>query len=207
MISEVTICCWTCGYEQKSNMTLRDEHKLEQKIAKSRAVCPECRDKRGVNNKIFIKAGRTVVNAGKVLRCQSGHINLAYVLGDNIVCLKHDDKINNYEISFQDFDVTKVSCQNCEETLVEVDTLPLEKPSMTSIKTKTRVGDIWDRNRMEPVRPGAYDKDYNFKESQTSKSNKERLKKIRKTRNVSTDNMPKTIAVNEITKTRRPPQR
>ena len=87
-------------------------------------------------------------------------------------------------------DSEDIVCHNCCGKLSAADDLQLSHQVAPGIKTKTRVGDIWDKNGIEPVRNGKYDGDSNYQNTRTEKANKERLKVLRKSRNISQDRSP-----------------
>jgi hypothetical protein len=82
--------------------------------------------------------------------------------------------------------------QTCGGNLIPVDDVVLQCPEGRNFKTKTRVGDLWDRGGMEPVKPGSYDRDGNFEVSKTDVANRERLKRLKSRRLVSKERSPGT---------------
>jgi len=198
----VVVCCWKYGHETNMTMTLRQEEALVQKIAKFKAVCPTCRDSNEGNQSIFIKNGRTVINSCKVYRCSIGHITAISAFMNGMLHLRRDKDFTNVEGTIDELpeliDTMDISCQHdkgegqlCDCKLEPIDDSVLTYPTGTNIKTKTRVGDLWDRAGIEPVRPGHYDNQGEYQETKSEALNRHRLQRIRD-RNIPADRHPGT---------------
>ena len=201
--NEVTICCWHCGHEALMLQTKKQEETLVRKISNLKAVCPECRDNDRGNQPIFIKDGTSVVGASKSFKCRHGHITnvSAFANGMLNVTFGNDyEDFFNVEGRIEDLeemiDNKDISCHHTREDgklcgckLAPVDDAVLAYPNASNIKTKTRIGDIWDKNGVSPVRSGSYDKSGNYHGTESEKANKERLNKMRE-RNIAEDKHP-----------------
>ena len=201
----VVVCCWQYGHETELLLTLRQEQGLAKKIKKLQAVCPECRNANLGNQPIFIKIGETLFNAPKVYRCDKGHISTIAAFTNARLSIQfghgEEDFVNvtgALEELPELLDTKDISChhvigfhQCCDSQLEAVDDFVLTYPESAGIKTKTRVGDIWDRTGVSPVRSGHYDQDGHYKTTTSERANRERLKRIRE-RNIPLDRHPGT---------------
>jgi hypothetical protein len=198
----VVVCCWRAGHETELALTRKQEEKLAKQIPELKAVCPSCKDQG--NFPIFIKEGSTVFAGSKVYRCRNGHITTISPFSNGMLHVTfgpgHENFVNiegTLEELQEIIDTKDVSCyhvkdngKQCDCKLKPVDDFMLSYPQAAGIKTKTRVGDLWDKAGLEPVRTGGYDKDGNYQESRSQRANMERLKKMRRTRNIPVDQHP-----------------
>ena len=201
--SRVVVCCWLHGHQTEMIMTLRQEESLVQKIKKLKAVCPACRDAGEGNQAIFIQEGRTLCNPSKVYRCEHGHATTIGAFNNGMLHLSFgsgSEDFVNVEGTIEELpeliDSKDVSChhvvngQSCDGKLSAVDNFVLSLPIAANIKTKTRIGDLWDRAGVQPVRPGTYDKDGHYQQTRTEVANRDRLKRLRTTRNTPVERQP-----------------
>lgn len=197
---EVIVRCWNHGHETKEFMTRRQEEKLVLNIDNNIVVCPICK------SPLLLVQGSSIFHASghKLLNCEHDHITTVSAFS-NMLHLRfgigNEDYINieGSPQELQDLlDTREIVCyhkigeQSCSGNLKAIDNTPLEMPKAAGIKTKTRVGDVWDKAHIEPVRSGSYDNDGNYNDSKTDKANRERLKRIRKNRNIPVDKHPGT---------------
>lgn len=201
-LHSVILYCWLRGHKTDMTMTLRQEEALVTKIKKLKAVCPECRNTQLGNQSIFIQEGRTIVNPSKLYQCTQGHTTAVNAFTNGMLNVRfgigHEDFVNiegTIEELPEIIDSKEVVChhvhdgQACDLALKPIDDLVLTYPNLTNIKTKTRIGDLWDRAGVEPVRTGTYDDKGNYQETKSQVANRERLKKIRD-RNISSERQP-----------------
>lgn len=200
----VVVCCWLHGHQTEMSMTLRQEETLVNKIKKLKAVCPECRNAGLGNQPIFIQEGRSLFSAPKLYKCEHGHVTTIAAFDNGMLHLCfgfNSDDFVNIEGKIEELpeliDSKDVSChhigandQQCDCKLHAVDDYALTYPTTAGIKTKTRVGDLWDRAGIEPVRPGAYDKGGHYQQTRSEIANRERLKRVRKDRNIPVNRQP-----------------
>ena len=180
-------------------MSKRQEETLSRKIKKGLAVCPKCRDIDHINRSVFIREGETLFSIGKLYRCESGHISVIAPLTNclNVEFGPGSEDFVNIEGTLEELpkllDDKEIACHhnNCDQTLVAVDDFQLSYPSIPGIKTKTRVGDVWDKQGLEPVRPGSYDNNGNYQSTKSEIANRHRLERMRE-RNVPIDKIPGT---------------
>lgn len=191
---KVVVCCWSHGHETELSMTRLQEEKLAKQIPKLKAVCPTCRESDNGNQAIFIKHGDTVFGSHKTFVCRHGHTSLVSPFSSGMLHIRFgpgEDDFTNIKGTIEELEElidnkditcyhTKVNNQACGCKLKAVDSSSLSYPETVGIKTKTRLGDLWDRAGAEPVRNGSYDADGNWSTSRTEKANLERLKNMRK---------------------------
>lgn len=199
MKSKVVVCCWNKGHLSELILTRSQEDKLSKQIPKLQAVCPLCRNSGDGNRPIFIKEGATLFDAAKTFLCSSGHVSTISAFNNGMLHVKFgpgSEDFFNIEGTPDELqnllDEHEIVCHHkeCGAPLSAVDDFVMTVPKGTSIKTRTRVGDLWDRNNIEPVRQGYYNsKDGEYVSNRTEIANRERLKKIRQ-RNVSEDRLP-----------------
>lgn len=206
--SLVKIMCWKRSHVTELAMNKAQEQKLEADIPKMKKVCPDCKPE---NCAITIVSGTTVFNPSKAYRCEKGHLSLISPLGDQLnVCFgPGGDEFVNVHGSIADLpnllDNGDIACNHvvdgnpCDCKLTAVDDFTLSYPSAPAIKTRMRIGDLWDRHGIEPVRTGSYDGNGGYNESRSQKANKDRLARMNRQRNTSKDRQPGK-AINKATK-------
>lgn len=200
---KVAVCCWKHGHVSVLNMSLRSEEGLIKKIGNLKAVCPVCRESGFGNQPIFIKEGRTLLSSPKVYQCEHGHATSIRAFGNGMLHVEFGHDFGNFiniegvpEELEELVNANEISCyhvsedgETCDCNLKPVDDYSLSAPTAAGIKTKTRVGDLWDRSGIEPVRSGGYDSDGEYKHTRSELANRERLKRLRQ-RNIAADRMP-----------------
>lgn len=198
----VTICCWRKGHMNELFLDRRQEEALVRKIPKLKAICPSCRQEG--NFSIFIHQGQTVFLSPKIYQCRHGHVTSISALSSGMLHVRFGNNAEdfvNIEGTIEELEeilnTKDISCHHlkengrvCDCKLKPIDDYQLTYPSPTSIRTKTRVGDLWDRAGIEPVRTGSYDNDGNYRESKTEKAHKARLQKMRRKRNIQQGRHP-----------------
>ena len=191
---EVVIGCWVRGHVTELSMTNHQEQALERKIGKLKAVCPVCRNEGAGNQPVVILRGNTRFVSDKSYQCHHGHMTNIGAFTNGMLHVKsgpNRDDFENIEGTIEELeeliDKKTISCHHVGENgrpcgckLKPMDDLELQYPSLTSIKTKTRVGDIWDKAGVDPVRTGNYDGDGNYQKGTGEDANKERLEAMRR---------------------------
>ena len=199
----VVVCCWAHGHETEIFMTRKQEDKLDKQIPALKAVCPACRLGGYVNMPIFIKEGETLFGDHKSYVCRHHHVTTVSAFANDMLHVKYGngpEDFVNIEGTTEELeelvDEKQISCHHvrdngreCGCKLKAVDDATVSRPEAAGIKTKTRLGDFWDKARAEPVRNGQYDGKGNYQESHTEVANRERLKRMRE-RNIKEDRMP-----------------
>jgi len=199
---KVVVCCWNKGHMTDLAMTLRQEQGLDKKIANLKAVCPTCRNDEEGNQAIFIYEGETTFTP-KTYKCRHGHVTCVRAFTNgmlNVTFGYSRESFFNIEGLIEELeelvDKKDISCHHvkengrrCDCKLKPIDNFTLEYPGGAGIKTKTRVGDLWDKAGAEPVRSGNYDKDGYYHGTKSETANRERLKRMRK-RNMSEEKHP-----------------
>lgn len=67
----------------------------------------------------------------------------------------------------------------CQSPLVPLDDSRLALPSSPGFKTRMKLGDLWDKEKYPEPKLGHYDKDHNFKDTEFSQRNKDRIRRMR----------------------------
>jgi hypothetical protein len=207
----VKVICWSKGHVTELAETRKKTEKLYRKMECLQAVCPHCRNAGDGNQGIVPIEGPGLFDAGKIFQCDHGHITIISAFGNGFLHTKHGLGLYvNIEAEIQELeelvDTKELFCNHvvddkkvCRGQLKPIDDKVLTKPSAPGIKTKTRVGDLWDRARLEPVRSGSYDEGGNYHATRTEIGNRARLKRMKRRRVV--ENGPDTISRNRTTET------
>jgi hypothetical protein len=217
----VKIICWNHSHMNEIQLTRKQAIALPNKVECGKAVCPDCRND-GLGNQPFeiIESPALLYNNSiKPYKCRHGHMTTISAFAHDMFHVRFganrqafenvsgkleelEEMIDNKEIVCNH---TLESGKQCSCKLVALDNVSLDKPYTMQFKTKTRVGDIWDKAGLEPGRPAVYDRDGNVAESKTDKANRARLNAMRsRNRNVSEDRLPgKVIHQSSDTRYRR----
>jgi hypothetical protein len=160
--------------------------KNEKRFAKGKMVCGTCGNR-------FAEFKSASWNTNKHFLCENGHIVTIGVFKNGMCNLSWGNgqtEFINEQISPEAMSAklkaAEVRCPvggSCNKVLVPLEDCNLQIPQIMGIKTKTRVGDVWDKNRCPRPTAGSYDENFNFKDSKFTKINKERVKSLKKTRN------------------------
>lgn len=164
-----------------------DERKLTKKAStfdrfgKPKLVCPQCQPNNipivPVNEQHYLE------NLGKKYVCKRGHITKVTPMGTGCNISWGREEFENIKESHTEFDYRKIKCRNSHESeecglaVKPLDDSPLEPAQLHGFKVKTRVGDIWDKNRCPRPIGGHYDLDQGeFKDSAFSERSRERTR-------------------------------
>lgn len=187
------ICrCW-----KKSHLVQLDLHRSKhrsyiEKCGQLKIVCPQCKPE---NVKLEPLKAEGIFNVGKAYKCKEGHLNIVSAFGTGFINIQGPEKFENPNIHVEDLKGQRLACQHdgCGLHIEAVDDSIIEIPQANAIKTKTRIGDVWDKNRVEPVRTGSYNQDGVYSESITQQKNSDRLQRMKRNRNISESNLPGKI--------------
>jgi hypothetical protein len=163
--------------------------KNEKRLLSGKVVCGSC-------GTVFQEYKSPSWSGQKHFLCEVGHViticpfgngqcNLSW--GDRegeFINLKHhpdemSEMLANNEILCPAGDGKK----SCGTHLTALEGTVLTIPQLMGVKTRTRVGDVWDKYKCPEPKAGSYDKDMNFRNTQFSKLNKERVKRLKEKRN------------------------
>ncbi len=165
--------------------------KNDNKLITGRIVCGTCQTN-------FTEYKSANWSAEKHFICDGGHIitispfangqcNMSWGNGDNEFTnvSHHPDEMT------QMLNEQKVACpagkedSPCDKVLRALEDGVLAVPKVMGIKTRVRVGDVWDKYKCPEPKIGSYDKEFRFKQTEFAKTNKARVKKIREQRNTN----------------------
>lgn len=196
--NKVKIACWNNSHTAELLLNRKQEEKLDRQFLKCSRVCGVC----GSNETII--DGQTIFHPFKAYKCEKGHLHLIGLM-KNLINIKFgnlSDQFVNvigtiHEVN--DFiDNEDINCHFCNTKLMPLDDSKLEELQLGSIKTKTRLGDVWDRKGIEPVRNGQYDEDGQYNSTRTEQTNKMRLRAMKR-RSIPINQLPGT-PINSATK-------
>jgi len=207
----VKVVCWDKGHVTEMVQTRTQMDKMMRQIDKMQAVCPHCRNAGDGNKAIVAIEGPSVFDPGKIFQCTQGHVTIISAFSHGYLHTKHGPGLYvNIEAEIQELqelvDTKELFCNHsvgektvCKHELKPIDDKILSKPVAPGIKTKTRVGDLWDRAGLEPVRYGSYDEHGDYHATRTEAGNRARLRRLKKTRLVN--NGPDVVSRNRATDT------
>jgi hypothetical protein len=183
MASQSKIFSCEKGHKIVSNV------KNEKRLLAGKVVCGTC-------GTTFQEHKSPSWSADKHFLCEAGHVitvcpfgngqcNLSWgnQAGEFINLKHHPDEMSamlqNNEVLCPAGQGTKP----CGTHLIALEGFALTVPQLMGIKTRVRVGDVWDKYKCPEPKGGSYDKDMNFNNTKFSKLNKERIKRIKEKRN------------------------
>lgn len=211
----VRIICWEHSHANEILFTKKQAEQLPQKIEMGQAVCPDCRNEGHGNKSLHIIDSPTRICGGtiKPYCCSHGHLTAISAFANDSFHVQYGPGPEDFENvpgkleELQNFiDSGRISCQHtidgspCGGQLKPIDETDLTTPQGFNFRTKTRIGDLWDKAGLEPVRSASYDQDGNVSESRTDVANKERLKRMQaRNRNIAKERLPAHKVINHIT--------
>lgn len=193
----ITVRCWDHGHETQDLLTQKQAEKLPLNVLDKKVVCPNCKGSLAIINCPGTFGDR------KLIQCTRGHLTLVSAFTNSMLHFQFGndgESFVNVEGTPEEFDKLidsqeimcyhKVGEGTCDSPLKALDDKPVQMPRAAGIKTKVRVGDLWDKHRVEPVRTGSYDADGNYSESKSYAANRQRLQRMRRQRNIAEDKHP-----------------
>jgi hypothetical protein len=204
----VQIICWKCSHVTELSLNKAQEEKLQKNTPLLKKVCPVCKPD---NQEIIVTKGNTIIYPMKPYKCSDNHLTLIGNL-DTMLHVKFGskhDQFVNVEGNIHELDLLidngDIVCHNdsnglCGKHLEALDDVQLERATPPNIKTKTRVGDIWSKKGIEPVRPGTY-KNGEYQDSRTQNLNKERLKNLKQERLIDKKRLAGRNVIDKATQT------
>lgn len=216
----VKIICWDHSHMNEIPLTSKQAEALPRKVVLGKVVCPDCRNAGRGNKPFEIIESPTQIRGSttKPYTCRNGHLTTISAFANDAFHVRFGPERSDFEnVSGRPEELVElidkkgITCNHivatksggtrkCNCKLTQLDDSVVTIPHGTNFRTKTRVGDIWDRDGLEPVRPSTYDRDGNISESRTDKANRERLRRMQKqNRNIERDRLPAHRAINETT--------
>ena len=182
----MTPCIVACVNKHMTYYKVKNKAALLRRAKAGKIVCPRCG--RGVD-----EYEQPTWSPIKHFFCDQGHVTSIYPFSEKLYNISWSDKEyvnadNGIDHVLKDIADGHITCpvtienNTCDHKLKPLDDSELKPAKLLIAKTKTRVGDIWDKNNCPEPKLGSYDKDFNYRESEFSKRNKLRLRKIRKER-------------------------
>ena len=170
--------------------------KLVKKFAKGHAVCPHCKPENSPMSPCDPPETTSPFGGGyTLLACRHGHTTSVSAFANGQLHVKWGEDEGQFinipgspdEISELAGDKT-ISCNHTLERKrgwgkcgckVKVIAGQAESPQATFIKTKTRVGDVWDKNKIARPSEGRVDAYGNYEPSELEKRHNERVRDIK----------------------------
>lgn len=169
MAREIRLKCSNAHLSIQSTINFK---KFQKKIGEGRIVCPIC------------QLHLTILDdlAGKLFLCKKNHVTELFAFANgqtNITCGAEYENIHaSPEEALDLIKRNKIKCRVCKGNLKELDSTVLAPPAGFGIKTKTRVGDIWDKAGCpEPVASKVTND--GVEETKFAKINRERIRTMR----------------------------
>jgi len=149
---------------------------------KLKRVCPHCKP---LNIKInpIDEPKISSFDVHKSFACKNGHITNVSLFTNGMIHFKWDQGYINVEGNKENADdvIKTFKCKNlhndkeCNKKIKAVDDTILDYPGFINIKTKVRVGDIWDKAGCPEPKSSGYNNEMEFHESEFDKRNKNRI--------------------------------
>lgn len=183
-------CILICRNGHKILITTANIKNLLKRVNRGGAVCPYCKPAN-----VLLQLFNPSRFDGKLFICPKKHIISIYPFSNGTCNFSWSNKdFCNINASIEEMlellSQNRVCCpfninshvESCNLLLKQLDDMPLQTPALIGIKTKKRVGDVWDQYKCPEPKSGSYDKDFIFKETEFSRRNKSRIKKLRRSR-------------------------
>jgi hypothetical protein len=183
----MALCLVVCPNKHITCYQIKSKDAVLQRVKEKKIICPRC----GGNLSEY-KPPKW--HPAKQFFCRLGHVTSIYPFTNGECNIAWSDKdyinadINHKEIenSIKSGDICCPIINDkhevCGLRLVPVDNVPLEPAKLSTAKTVTRLGDLWDRAGYPEPKHGTYDADFNYHESEFQKRNRQRLKNLKKER-------------------------
>lgn len=205
-MSKLVLRCWDKGHVVEIEMPKTKVSKFLEQCKALKKVCPHCKPD---NKHLQIVSNDTDSFCEyKPYQCSHGHLTLVSTFGRSAEMLAvtwgpgSEDRQNVQGLVEELDDLVdngQIVCHHCSEKLVACDQTTLSYPQFSNFKTKIRVEDVWRKYKAAEPKVGSYDEKvsdprnpvlskYNATEFEIR--NKERLKKMQRSRNISKDRMP-----------------
>jgi hypothetical protein len=154
-----------------------NKEKLARKASKKLIVCPFCKPEN-----IPLKVLDSL--SSKLYICPEQHLTSIYPFDNgycNVICGALDENIEMLPQEMENaIKSGKFTCRlNCNKPISPISDEPLTVPTIHAIKTRTYVGDIWDKNKC-PTPRDTVEHDGGLEPTEFAKLNRKRLKKMRK---------------------------
>lgn len=180
--------CWKCSgcFENKQKTK-----KLIRLLTERRVACVNC----GTTTLFLLEKNNFISH--KLYKCDNSHLTCVSPFSNGTIHLRYgnesDDFININGTINQIDNLESFRCYHleCNQKLHPLNNDLLDYPNVLLFKTRTRVGDLWDKDGIEPVKPGRYNNNtYEYEATKTEQANKHRLKNMRRPRNIPIDKLP-----------------
>lgn len=176
-------------YACKNGHKILSDIKNEKRLVAGKMICGMCGEK-------FSPYSPASWSSEKHFLCGNGHVVSVGAFSNGFCNFSWGNRQGewvNLEYSPEELSALlskgEVQCpvaDKCKQNLLALEDCQIVVPNISVAKTKTRVGDVWDKYGCPHPSDGKYDKkSYQFKESAFTKVNKERVKKLREKRNTS----------------------
>ena len=192
MKKKIIARCWEKSHLNVAEVSEKLHSKYIQKMEKGILVCQEC------GSRLCPLYSPEIMFNSKAYACSDGHLNTLFAFKDGKINITWGSSFEDSNcVTGTDQDVESfvknghITCHHslngvkCSKEMQPLDDLVLKAPTMQQAKTKTRVGDLWDKNGIESVKPSHYTNDGQFVQSKTDAANKLRLEKMQRERAVS----------------------
>lgn len=205
-MSKLVLKCFNKGHIVEIDIPKAKVGKFLEQCRDLKKVCPHCKPD---NKHLHIVSNDTDSFCQyKTYQCSKGHLTLVSTFGKSADMLAvtwgyGPDERENVKGAIEELDdlVDKsvIVCHHCSGKLVACDKTALSYPQFSNFKTKVRVEDVWRKYKAAEPKVGSYDEKasdsrnpvlskYNATEFEIR--NKERLKKMQRSRNISKDRLP-----------------
>jgi len=214
-MSRLVLRCWDHGHTVELALAPSKVSKFLEQCKKLKKVCPECKPENKELTPVYDESNSFL--DVKSYQCRHGHLTLisAYGRSTNRLAVhwgSGSEDRENVDGCIEDLseliDQKIIACQHTKENgkvcgckLKACDDASLSYPEFSNFKTKVRVEDVWKKYGVAEPKVGEYDPTTpdpknpfrpKYNETEFEKRNKERLKNMKRKRNISKDRLPGT---------------
>lgn len=177
-ILKAVFYCWDHSHKIEVDKNIKSTCK---KVKAGKLVCPED------GSRLVHVYGYDVIFPRKPYTCKNGHLTLIGAFKKGLsISYGPEQRVNEMEFSAGDLEELvssgTIACRRCGSPLSALDDYVLTPPEVPSVKTRVRVGDVWDKHGTPEPRKGDLDENLTYRPSEFEKRNAERLKSIRRKR-------------------------
>lgn len=214
-MSRLALRCWGHGHTVEVDISPGKIGKFLDQCKRLKKVCPECKPANKFLAPVYNESD-AVLNR-KAYQCRHGHLTLVVPFGRSAQRLSvlwgpTTEDQENVDGTIDDLsemiDQKAITCHHSKENgklcnckLKACDDVELSYIEFSNFKTTVRVEDVWRKYGAAEPNVGSYDdktpsRDSNYKPkynpTEFEKRNKERLKRMQRTRNIPEDRLPGT---------------
>lgn len=212
-MSKLVLRCWDHGHLVEVDVPKAKVSKFIEQCNDLKKVCPQCKPD---NKRLRVVSNNDdSFCESKPYQCSHGHLTLVATFGRSAQMLEitwgaDPAQRQNIQAGLEDLpdlvDKGEIVCNHvaqdgaaCGQKLVACDGTALSYPQFSGFKTKVRVEDVWRKYKVAEPKMGSYDEASSdprnpvlpkYNKTEFEERNKERLKRMKRDRNIPIDRLP-----------------